>query len=374
MAISAESPVRTPLRTLPSVGPVCPLVLGAMTFERLEPATLRAPAAYDAVFDAALALGIDTVDTAPLYGFGASERVLGDWLKRHPGRLRVLTKVGLRWDDAHGEVLFRATDASGGPLVVRRDSRPASVLLEIDRSRERLGLERLPLVQVHHRDPLVPIDETMGALVDAWRAGKVGAVGVSNFRGDELELAARAVDRLSDGRLALSCTQTLYNLLVRDAERDVLPAVRARGVGLLAFSPLAQGLLTGAMGPSRTISDWRAQTPLFSVPNRRLIEAAIDREIAPLARRHGVTPSAIALAWLLSREHVTAAIVGARDATQLRESAEALRLVGEPRMIDLHELDRIGEVFKTLPLSTSPPGGEGLRARGARLLSRLRSR
>jgi aryl-alcohol dehydrogenase-like predicted oxidoreductase len=359
-------------RALPGVGPIRPLVLGAMSFERLEPGARRASAAYDAVFDAALEAGIDAIDTAPLYGFGVSERVVGDWRRRRGAKVHVLTKVGLRWDaaDGHGEVLFSTTGEDGRPLVVRRDSRPASIALELERSRERLGVERLGLVQVHHRDPHVPIDETMGALVDAWRAGTLEAVGVSNFRGDELELAARAVERLSQGALRLSCTQGLYNLLVRDAERDVLPAVRARSLGFLAFSPLAQGLLTGAMGPDREVRDWRAGTPLFSPANRRTIQAAVERELAPIARRHGVAPSAIALAWLLTREQVTGAIVGARDPAQLRESAAVLSLVGEPRAIDLHELARIGDAFASLSLATTPSLVERVGARVRRLFGR----
>ncbi len=359
-------------RALPGVGAVSRLVLGAMTFERLAPGSARPSGEYDAVFEAARARGISAIDTAPLYGFGASERIVGDWLRRSGAPMRVFTKVGLVWDapDEHGDVLFQTRDERGAPLVVRRDSRPSSVLAEIERSRERLGLDRLALVQVHHRDARVPIGETMGALVDAWRAKKLDAVGVSNFSASDLEEAARAVAKLSGGELALSCTQGLYNLLSRDAERDVLAVVRARNLGFLAFSPLAQGLLTGTIGPEREIHDWRAQTPLFSTGSRRVIRAAIDREIAPLARRHGVSAGAIALAWLLDREPVTAAIVGARNAAQLGGSLDALRLVGEARAIDRRELDRIGDAFSTLDLATRRSPWSALQERWTRLRGR----
>jgi aryl-alcohol dehydrogenase-like predicted oxidoreductase len=366
-----EKPVSLPpdaRRDLPGVGSVARVVLGAMTFERLAPGGVRARADYDAVFAAAAARGIEAIDTAPLYGFGDSERIVGDWLRRSGARMRVLTKVGLVWDapDAHGDVLFQTQGADGRPLVVRRDSRPRSVLAEIDRSRERLGVSRLDLVQVHHRDREVPIDETMGALCDAWRDGKVAAVGVSNHDAADLEQASRAIERLSGGALRLSCTQGLYNLLSREAERDVFKVVRARGLGFLAFSPLAQGLLTGAMGPERAVSDWRAQTPLFSVANRRVIAAAIDRELAPLARRHGVSVSALALAWAISREEITSAIVGARDAKQLTASLDALSLVAD-RAIDPRVLDRVGDAFSQLDLSLAPSPLEAVRARLRRL-------
>ena len=352
-------------RALPGLGSIARVVLGAMSFERLSPGGARASSEYDAVFDTALEAGIDAIDTAPLYGFGESERIVGGWLKRSGARVSVLTKVGLVWDapDAHGEVLFQTEDAAGRPIVVRRDSRPRSVLAEIERSRERLGLERLPLVQVHHRDRAVPIDETMGALVDAWRSKKVGAVGVSNYDAADLETAARAVERLSRGELRLSCTQGLYHLLARDVEREVHKVVRARSLGFLAFSPLAQGLLTGAMGPDRVVSDWRAGQPLFSNVNRRTIQSAIERELSPLARRHGVSVSALALAWVISREDVTAAIVGARDARQLRGSLDALRLVSGDRAIDPRVLDRVGDAFSSLELATARSPFAALRDR-----------
>lgn len=356
---------------LPGVGRIARVVLGAMTFERLAPGGSRAPAEYDAVCDFAASRGLDAIDTAPLYGFGDSERIVGDWLRRRGVRMRVLTKVGLVWDapDGHGDVLFQAQGRDGRPLVVRKDSRPRSVLAEIDRSLERLGVERLDLVQVHHRDRTVPIDETMGALCDAWRARKVAAVGVSNYDASDLEQASRAIERHSGGALRLSCTQGLYNLLSRDAERDVLSVVRARGLGFLAFSPLAQGLLSGAMGPGREVHDWRAQMPFFSIANRRVIAAAIDRELAPLARRHGVAVSALALAWVLARGEVTAAIVGARDTRQLAGSLDALSLVaGGARALDPRVLDRVGDAFSRLALSSSPSRIEALRARVRRLL------
>lgn len=350
-------------KALPGVAEITRLVLGAMGFERAD-----AGEAHDAALAAANSAGIDAIDTAPLYGFGASERIVGDWLKRSGARATVLTKVGLVWDapDGHGDVLFQTHDAAGEPLVVRKDSRPRSVLAEIDRSRERLGLEKLALVQVHHRDVHVPIDETMGALLDAWRAGSVAAIGVSNFDAADVEIAARALERLSEGAVRLSCVQGRYNLLSREVERDVLGVVHARGLGFLAYSPLAQGLLSGAMGPDRVVSDWRAQTPLFAPSNRREIHAAIERELSPLARRHGVSVPALALAWVLSRERVTAAIVGARDATQLGASLEALPLLGGPHRIEPRVLDRIGDVFSQLSLSQRPSTMSALRDRWRR--------
>lgn len=348
-------------RELVGVGRVLRVIVGPLGFERLSPGAMRPASHYGAVLDAAFARGVDAIDTAPLYGFGEGERVVGEWLRRSGARATVLTKVGLSFDrEAQGDVFFESPDASGRAIVVRKDARPRAILAQLEQSRERLGVDRLAHVSVHHRDLRVPIDETMGALVDAWRAGVLGAIGVSSFGAADLEAAARAVDRLSAGALRLSSTQGLYNLLQRDVERDVLKVVRARSIGFLAFSPLAQGLLAGAADPSRAIADFRAASPLFSTANRREIAARVERELAPLSRRHGVSVSALALAWVLSREHVTAAVVGARDAAQITRTLDALRLVSGDHPIDPRVLDRVGDAFSTIELATSAPTRSGL--------------
>ncbi|MDQ3036279.1 MAG: aldo/keto reductase, partial [Myxococcota bacterium] len=226
-----------------------------------------------AVIRAALEGGVTAIDTAPLYGFGRSERVVARAIADRRPRPLVLTKVGLRWDDrsGHGEPMFKTRGERGEEIVVRRDSRPESILLEIERSLERLGVERLDLVQVHQRDRSVPIGETMGALRDAVLAGTVRHVGVSNYTGREVAEASAAL-----GDVPLASLQSELSLLSRDAERDGLVATRRLGAGFLAYSPLAQGLLGGGYGPERALrdGDWRAELPLFSARSRTAIAAA----------------------------------------------------------------------------------------------------
>ena len=348
-------------RAIPSVGDVGSLVLGAMSFERLSTDQLDV-SRYDALLDHALAEGISAFDTAPLYGFHGSERYLGSYAKRRGVVLNVFTKVGLRWDDTHGDVLFEAR-VDGQQRTVRKDARPESIKRELEGSSERLGLSKLPLVLVHHRDKRVPIAETMGALVDAWKLGRVGAIGVSNHNAADVEIAARAVQKASDGKLALSCTQDLYNLLNRDAEKDLLRVNHARGLGFLAFSPLAQGLLSGAMGPTRVLSkdDWRGGIPAFSRSSRALIQSVLERDVEPLARRHGVHVSAVCIAWVIAQPGVNAAIVGARDRSQLREWLSAATL-----QLNERELARIGDAFANIEHVTRPNALAGLveRVRG----------
>ena len=283
---------------------------------------------------AAIEAGVTAIDTAPLYGFGRSERVVGRAIAGLRRRPKVLTKVGLRWDcpSQHGDVLFAGADEAGEPVVVRRDSRPESILLEIERSLERLDVDRLDLVQVHHRDHRVPIAETFGALHDAVRAGTVAQVGVSNFTGHDVEEARRA---LSD--IPLASLQSPLSLLSRDVERDGLLAARRLGAGFLAYSPLAQGLLTGAYGPERAVSDWRAGSPLFSREAREKIARAIDAVVVPIATRHGATATQVALAWVLAPPGVSAVIAGASSEAQARENAGAGRLRLEPRELAVLE-------------------------------------
>ncbi|MCB9604396.1 MAG: aldo/keto reductase [Sandaracinus sp.] len=306
--------MRLPRRPLgPSLEPTV-VVLGAMGFaSRTEEEESRH-------LQDCLTLGVGAVDTAPLYGFGQSERALGDALRRSALRPEVYTKVGLRWDGTHGDVLFVGRDPDGTERVVRRDGRPEQVRRDVLASCERLGLERLDLVQVHQRDYQVPVDETLGALADLVREGRVGAVGVSNFEADDVRAAAKAL-----GDLPLVSLQSPYSLLDRAVERGPLAAARSVGAGFLAYSPLAQGLLTGAHGPGRRYDadDWRASTPLFTVESRTAIAAAVNDTLRPLARTHEVGPAALALAWLLHRPGVTAVIAGASRPSQLEESLRA---------------------------------------------------
>lgn len=341
---------------------VSAVVYGAMEFSHREPAERVR------TLHAAIDAGITSIDTAPLYGFGESERLVGQAIADRRGRVQILGKVGLRWDADHGEVLFRAQE-QGGPLrVVRRDSRPASVRRDVEQSLRRLGIDALDLCQVHHPDAAVPIADTMGELLRLRDEGKLRAIGVSNYSAAQVHEAARAL-----GSVPLASVQAEYSLLRRGVEREVMGAVQELGVGFLAYSPLLHGLLAGRMAARRRLplGDHRRWDPAFHPVNVERIERARVEALEPLARRHGVAAAQVALAWLLHRPGVSAVIVGGSANAQVRANARAAELV-----LRAGELAGLGAAFEEVFIDpqVKPRRRDRLRERGERVVAKVLAR
>ena len=254
----------------------------------------------------AVDLGINWIDTAPVYGLGRSETVVARALGQLPPSRRplVFTKCGRVWDEQR-QVGKRLT--------------AASVRAECLASLARLGLERIDLLQVHWPEPDEEIEEGWTELARLREEGLVRWIGVSNFSVAQME-RARAI-------APITSLQPPYSLLRRDIEDAILPFCRASGIGVLAYSPMASGLLTGTWTAARVAAladdDWRkARNPLFQEPvfSRALRLVDVLREVgAP----HGLSPGAVALAWVLANDAVTGAIVGARRAGQLGDLVAA---------------------------------------------------
>jgi len=249
--------------------------------------------------------GANAIDTAPVYGFGHSETIVGRALVGRRDRAIVMTKIGLRWDTEEGEPYFDTVDASGAKRVVRRNANAASVRAEVEASLRRLGVETIDLIQVHWPDPRTPIAETMGALLELRRAGSVRAVGVSNYSVAQMEEARRAL-----GDVPLASDQPKYSLVARDAEKELLPWCARERVGVVVYSPLEQGLLTGKVDANRSFSntDGRHKRPTFAARNRAAVNDVLDRVARPIAERHGKTIGQIVIAWTVAQTGVTAAI------------------------------------------------------------------
>ncbi len=311
------------------------------------------------VVHAALDAGVSSIDTAPLYGFGEVERIVGRAIRGRRGRVELLSKVGLRWDDDHGAVLFHFSDAAGTRRAVRRDSRPASIRDDVEASLRRLGTDYLDLCQIHHPDEQVDLADSIATLEELVCEGKIRGIGVSNFTPPQLARAIAA----SGGRLASD--QLEYNLLKRGPERDIFPLAREHGVALLAYSPLDAGSLAGRLLQSNAIQDGRGRRASFRPANARAINAALLEGLEPVARAHDVSLAQVSLAWLLHQPDLTGVIAGARCPDQVRDNARAAEIV-----LREDELNAIGSRFARLRID--PAAGFPWRARARRLLARAR--
>ena len=258
--------------------------------------------AASSLLDLALERGVNLIDTADIYGRGAAEETLGRLLKgRRRDKVLLASKV---------LGLMTPSDPSTGGLSARWIERA------LEGSLRRLRTDRLDLYMPHGWDPKTPLEETMTALDRAVKQGKVRALGVSNFSGDQLSAAASLGG--GGGRARIDFDQVQYSLAWRAPEIDVVPVAAREGVSLAAWSPLAGGLLSGKYASPRA-SGRRAQADAFPyIP--AAAGAAVVSVLTRVAELEGVTPAQAALGWLLSKPAVATAVVGARDAAQLAET------------------------------------------------------
>jgi aryl-alcohol dehydrogenase-like predicted oxidoreductase len=261
----------------------------------------------------ALEMGVNWIDTAAVYGLGHSEEVVARALKNWSGtRPYIFTKCGLRWD-AKGEV----------QKVLNKDS----IRVEIEDSLRRLSVDVIDLYQIHWPpDPDSPqLEEGWSTLADLKREGKVRWTGVSNFNVKQLR-RAKAI-------APVTSLQPPYSLLHREIEEDILPYCLREGIGVIVYSPMASGMLTGAMTRERAAKlesgDWRKGHPDFTEPNlSRNLE--LVEHLREFAQRHNRSIGEVAIAWTLRNPAVTGAIVGARNARQ----ANGVMRAGDLRLND----------------------------------------
>jgi aryl-alcohol dehydrogenase-like predicted oxidoreductase len=266
----------------------------------------------------ALELGINLFDTAQGYGFGAAEQLLADALRGRTRREDVViaTKGGLRMD---GDRLLR--DAS------RRWLREG-----VESSLRNLGTDYIDLYQVHWPDLLTPPEETAAALDELVKEGKVRHAGVSNFDADQMQALGRF------GRV--ETLQPPYHLFRRDIEQTILPYAAEHDIGVLAYGPLAHGLLSGRLTESTSfdVEDWRSKSPDFTGETFRKNLAVVER-LKKMAQGRDISLPQLAVAWTLANPAVQVAIVGARRPSQLDGTASAIDV--ELSGADLQEIDAI---------------------------------
>ena len=289
---------------------------------------------------AALDAGINCIDTAPAYGFGLSEELVGKAIKGRRDTVVVATKCGLVWDGRPGSSPFFDTrDAEGAALSVNRCLRKESILAECDASLQRLGVDVIDLYQCHWPDPETPLEDTLDGLLTLQEQGKIREFGVSNFTVDLLQ-------ECGDLDAVPASNQPKYSLLSREIENNVLPFCREYDIGSLAYCPMEMGLLTGKIGMDHVFEgdDTRPNRPWFLPAKRRQALTALDK-IRPIAEKHDITLAQLATAWVHNQPGVTAAVVGARNRDQAESNARAgaIRLPTE-------DLSAIRTVFEPLVL------------------------
>jgi aryl-alcohol dehydrogenase-like predicted oxidoreductase len=294
------------------------LCLGAMTFGEADEKSFMHKVGSDekesfAVLDRALEAGINFIDTADVYGQdGLSERVLGAWLAARKARERVVVATKGR---------FRMQPGPNGTGASRM-----RILRAIDQSLLRLGTDRIDLYQIHMQDLNTPEEELMRALDDATRAGKIVYFGASNYAAYRLMESLWVADKRGLNRFV--SLQAHYNLATRQLEREHVPLCSKFGLGILPWSPLASGLLTGKYRRGQTppdgsrLAQWKDRYKAFDTErNWSVVEALLE-----VSGALGKPPSQVALAWLLARPVVSSVIFGARTVAQLDENLGAAEL------------------------------------------------
>jgi aryl-alcohol dehydrogenase-like predicted oxidoreductase len=276
-----------------------------------------------AVLDRALDLGVNLLDTADMYGVGRNEALIGQVLQRRRAEVVIATKFGN----------VRAPD--GRPLRV--DGSPKYVREACEASLRRLGVDHIDLYYQHRVDRSVPIEDTVGAMADLVRAGKVRHLGLSE--------ASAATLRRAVAVHPIAALQNEYSLWTRDVEAEMLPLCRELGVGLVAYSPLGRGFLTGALRNLDALApdDWRRNNPRFQGENLTRNLALADT-VQQLAGERHCTPAQLALAWLLGRDPHVVPIPGTRSIQRLEENAAAASIALSPA-----ELARIDAALAAVP-------------------------
>lgn len=317
---------------------VSEICLGTMTFGGNEEAGIwkaigsLPQAEVDAIMGKALAAGVNFFDTADVYSFGASEERLGQSLKN----------LGVKRSDV---VLATKVYGQMGPGANDRGASRGHIMDSVKASLDRLQTDHIDLYQIHGNDPVTPIEETLRALDDLVSQGLVRYVGVSNWAAWKIAKALGLSE--AKGYARFETLQAYYTIAGRDLERDLVPMLTSEQLGLMVWSPLAGGLLSGKFGPGSNNPE-NARRTSFDFPPVNLDRAwACVEVMREVAQAHGASVARVALAWLLAKPHVMSVIIGAKTVEQLDDNLAAvdLQLTAE----DMQRLDEVSELPPEYP-------------------------
>ncbi len=265
-------------------------------------------------------LGVTSIDTAPVYGMGLSEEIVGEAIAGiSRDKVQLLTKYGMRWDEKKGDFGFSTKDNAGRPLDVYKYGGKDSIIKECEDSLRRLRTDYIDLYQIHWPDKTTPVEETMEAVAGLIKQGKVRAAGVCNYDTELMKKAEKSI--------LLAADQVPFSMVNRSIEKELVPYCIANKKAILAYSPLQRGLLTGKIRPGHSFGegDTREGNRFFKEENINRINSFLDK-LRPLAADKNASLSQLVIRWTLERPGITIALVGARDAQQAVQNAEAIRV------------------------------------------------
>ena len=281
-------------------------------------------------------LGVTSIDTAPIYGQGTSEEIVGEAVKGLPrDKVQILTKYGMRWDLAKGDLAFKSRNNAGKDIDIYKYAGKESIIKECEDSLKRLGTDYIDLYQIHWPDLTTPVAESMEAVTTLIQQGKVRYAGVCNFDADQMQEAEKYI--------TLASNQVPYSMVKRDIENDVVPFCIKNKKAILAYSPLERGLLTGKMKPGHKFSEGDHRAGIHFYKDENLIRTnEFLGKIKPIADEKGLSLGQLVILWTLEQPGITIALVGARNAEQATQNAKAVNAdlsSGEIEMIN-RELDQ----------------------------------
>ncbi len=286
-------------------------------------------------------MGVTSIDTAPVYGFGVSESIVGEAIQGYRDKIQVFTKYGLRWNVSDGKFYFNSQDNEGNPMEIHKYAGKQSVINECEESLRRLKIDYIDLYQIHWPDPTTPIAETMEAVEKLKKDGKIKAAGVSNYDASQMKEA--------DETTYIAANQVPFSMIERDIEKELIPYCIDNSKSILAYSPLQRGLLTGKVTKDYKFNDGDHRTthPSFQEPNLSYTHNFLEK-IKPIAEKHNISLAQLVISWTIHHPGITTALVGARNEQQATENAQAadVKLADEETNMINHELDKLNQVLK----------------------------
>ncbi len=272
--------------------------------------------------------GVTSIDTAPIYGQGTSEEIVGEALEGiQRDKVQILTKFGMTWEGNKGTFGFSSTDNSGKAIDIYKYAGKESVIRECEESLRRLRTDYIDLYQIHWPDATTPIEETFEAVLRLQEQGKIRAAGVCNYNVEQM--------RTADAVISLASNQVPFSMVERSIEKELVPYCIENNKGILAYSPLQRGILTGKIRPGHKFEagDHRPTTKFYQPDNIARINAFLGL-IKPLAESKNATLAQLVIRWTIDRPGITVALVGARDAGQAIQNAKAINIKLAPEEID----------------------------------------